>query len=565
MPVFVMRSELGKRAQRIFQKPIKRIEPSMFSKIRKREEYMNKHSLAETLHSLKLKKLTKPATLFFIALFAVSIVSAFLLTPQVSAATSTPALHTSGSYILDTDGNTVYLRGMGLAGFAPNLILWGQGTGDGWNNQWNYDSTTVMDQTFKVMKDEWHINYIRVFVYPSWYYRDNIVPAQQDPGSYGDKTTPISTKAYLHTLIQTAEKHGLYVDIVPYMLTPSSSSSGGDPYASSGYGWQGLPMESWDEPAQRFLSDAGYAGNELGFWKWFWTDMANTYKDYSNVIFEAWNEPNVGVDNDSIPAGYMTYLQTMYSAVRSTGANNLIMMQWHMGWYPNTWGNDLSWAKQISTAIPDASNLVYTTHLYYYAPTDLTSYWKTDYDGLKAQLQEGINTMGIKAPLVINEEGSCLQKSTNKENDYTWWKNLLLAQRDLGIGAGAYYWLSDPGLGSVYAGETMLSNGYAPNAMGQHFIDAYKAPIATTSTASSTASPSPTSTPAPTEEPTQTPTSSPESTLTSAPSKSASAASTDASSTPLENPMQEIVYGYFYRHWFIFYWPRYDSWFVSRW
>jgi hypothetical protein len=67
--------------------------------------------------------------------------------------------------------------------------------------------------------------------------------------------------------------------------------------------------------------------------------------------------------------------------------------------------------------------------------------------------------MGVTAPLVVNEEGSCLTSSFNKQADYTWWQNLVLAQRDLNIGAGAYYWVSDAGLGGVYSGETMLSSG----------------------------------------------------------------------------------------------------------
>jgi hypothetical protein len=215
---------------------------------------------------------------------------------------------------------------MGLAGFAPNMILWGNGASDNWGNQWNPDPA-IMDQTFAAMKDQWHINMIRVFIYPSWYYRDNIIPAQEDPASYGSHTTPISVKSYLRTLATEADKYGIYLDIVPYMMTPSSSSYGSDKYASSGFGWQGMPLMSWDEPATRFLSDAGYANNEQGFWNWFWTDIANNLKDYPNVIFDAWNEPNVGSDTDMIPTGYMTYLQTMYNAVRSTGATNLIMMQ----------------------------------------------------------------------------------------------------------------------------------------------------------------------------------------------------------------------------------------------
>ena len=128
-----------------------------------------------------------------------------------------------------------------------------------------------------------------------------------------------------------------------------------------------------------------------------------------------------GSDTEAIPAGYMTYLQTMYNAIRATGATNLIMMQWRMGWYPNGYGNNLSWASQINNAI-HPTNIVYTTHFYYYAPTDLSSYWAKDYATLKTQLQSAISSMGVNAPLVINEEGSCLSSSPNRQNDYTWWQ-----------------------------------------------------------------------------------------------------------------------------------------------
>jgi hypothetical protein len=253
------------------------------------------------------------------------------------------------------------------------------------------------------------------------------------------------------------------------------------------------------------------------------------------------------------------------------------MMQWHMGWFPNGYGNDLSWCKQIATAIPTATNLVYTTHLYYYAPTNLSTYWATDYNGLKTQLQTGINSMGVTAPLVINEEGSCLSSSPNRQTDCTWWNNLVLAQRDLGIGAGAYYWLSDAGLGPVYAGETMLSSGYTANDMGQAYINAYQAPAATpapTSTATPAPTPAstPTATPSPTPDATATPTADPTATpspiVTPQPTDSTATTPTQSSApTPAQQAQsqgQDIVQGFFYRHWFIFYWPRYNTWFAYQ-
>ena len=111
--------------------------------------------------------------------------------------------------------------------------------------------------------------------------------------------------------------------------------------------------------------------------------------------------------------------------------------------------------------------------------------------------------MGVSAPLVINEEGSCLSSSSNVQNDYNWWNSLIQAQNTLGIGAGAYYWLSSSGLGGSYDGEELLTSGYTPNTMGQEYINAYTAPTLTTTTPST---PAPTATPTPTPAPTVTPT-----------------------------------------------------------
>ena len=146
---------------------------------------MNTSSIGNSLHSINLKKQTKPTAICLTAyLCSKHAVSICLQLASLKLRQPLPALHTSGSYILDANGNTVYLRGMGIAGIAPDLILWGPSGGDNWGVQWNYNPTTVMDQTFSAMQSQWHINMIRVFVYPSWYYRDNIIPSQEDPAQH---------------------------------------------------------------------------------------------------------------------------------------------------------------------------------------------------------------------------------------------------------------------------------------------------------------------------------------------------------------------------------------------
>ena len=264
---------------------------------------MNTNNIRQTLHSLNLKKLSKPTAICLTALFIVSILSIFTSMP-VQAATTTPALHTSGTSIVDANGNVVYLRGVGIAGMVPDLVLWGSGGGDNWGVQWNYNPVAVMDQTFSALQSQWHVNMIRVFVYPSWYFRDGIVPSQEDASS--SLTTPISTRAYLRTLCQEADKYGIYVDIVPYMLTPSTSSFGNDPYATTNFGWQGLPMTRWDTPAMNFLLQQDMATTNKASGSGSGQTWQTTSKTTPTQSLKHGTNQNNGSDTEPLPSGYMS-------------------------------------------------------------------------------------------------------------------------------------------------------------------------------------------------------------------------------------------------------------------
>ncbi|MCW3995072.1 MAG: hypothetical protein NWE98_02840, partial [Candidatus Bathyarchaeota archaeon] len=125
---------------------------------------MKANNLANIAHFISLRKLSKPLVIGITAIFMISMIAA--LSPNtVQAATSSSPLHTVGRSVVDANGNTVYLRGVGLAGVAPNLILWGSGSGDSWAVQWNYNPTAVMEQTFNALQNQWHVNMIRVFIY----------------------------------------------------------------------------------------------------------------------------------------------------------------------------------------------------------------------------------------------------------------------------------------------------------------------------------------------------------------------------------------------------------------
>jgi hypothetical protein len=276
-------------------------------------------TIGNKLHSIDRKGLAKPLALLICAVFVISMVTAFA-TIGVKANT-TPALHVSGNQILDSNNNVVYLRGVGIAGMAPDLIFWGPGGSDNWGDLGQSASSSSVTDTLQVLSQTYHVNMIRVFFYPEWYYLNTT-------------TNGINIQSYITTLVSEATQYGIYVDLVPYQLTACSNSFSSDPYLTPNQGGaQGLPMCGWDSAGQSFLASTGLT--EQQFWAQLWTMIANNLKDYSNAIFEAWNEPNTGGGwGEPVPSGYQTYLQTMYSSIRGTGATNLIFLQWEMGWCP---------------------------------------------------------------------------------------------------------------------------------------------------------------------------------------------------------------------------------------
>ena len=109
----------------------------------------------------------------------------------------------------------------------------------------------------------------------------------------------------------------------------------------------------------------------------FWQQVASIYKNYSNVLFELYNEPHPPswscwlsactitdntYSNDCRCTKRLTFfsvgMQALVDAVRKTGATNLVLVA------GMDWGFDLS---QIAKYPIKGSNIVYDTHLYPYA------------------------------------------------------------------------------------------------------------------------------------------------------------------------------------------------------
>ena len=110
----------------------------------------------------------------------------------------------------------------------------------------------------------------------------------------------------------------------------------------------------------------------------FWREVASVYRDDPHMLFELFNEPNqiswdVWLNGGNAPSGPTVHgMQELYSTVRSTGANNLVVI------------GGLNWAYDLS-GVPThrvvGNNIVYNTHPYNY-PGKQPSDWDSGFGAL---------------------------------------------------------------------------------------------------------------------------------------------------------------------------------------
>jgi endoglucanase len=126
----------------------------------------------------------------------------------------------------------------------------------------------------------------------------------------------------------------------------------------------------------------------------FWTSVANTFKGNDAVIFDLFNEPYTDQATGSESAGWTCWLnggtcqgisyqvagmQSMVNAVRSTGANNVLMLG------GLTWSNDLTQWLQHEPTDPD-HNLAASWHSYNFNACSNQSCWTSQIAPVIAQV-----------------------------------------------------------------------------------------------------------------------------------------------------------------------------------
>ena len=218
---------------------------------------------------------------------------------------------------------------------------------------WETFSNILSTNSLRVLRDDWRCNAVRIAMYTE---------------EWGGYTTGYASQAKKKVTdgVANATSLGMYVIIDWHILH--------------------------DGNPQTHKSQA------IAFFK----EMAQKYKNYSNVIYEICNEPNGGVTWAGQIKGYC---QEVVNAIRSIDKNKLIICG------TGTWSQDID--KVLGNRLSDA-NCLYTLHFYANTHTD----W------LRQRLQNCYNS-GL--PVLVTEFGTCDASGNGgfNESQTRAWYNLL--------------------------------------------------------------------------------------------------------------------------------------------
>ncbi|GCE48755.1 cellulase (glycosyl hydrolase family 5) [Thermosporothrix hazakensis] len=197
----------------------------------------------------------------------------------------------------------------------------------------------------------------------------------------------------------------------------------------------------------------------------FWEQVAQTYKDYSNVLFELYDEPGISyqqgscwkfgcmIVGDEVRVHYcgcfklFSYqavgMQTLLETIRKTGARNLVIANGTNGGYS---------LKQLSMYALEGTNVLYSSHPSNNASDKMPSFW-TDHFGQFAD----------RYPLLITAFGqyNCKADFVNMLFDY-------LDARQIGWIARAWF-VSSTSRSTICAYPQLVTdyNGTPSHAMGE--------------------------------------------------------------------------------------------------
>ena len=258
------------------------------------------------------------------------------------ASTVPPQLHVSGTRLVDASGNQVILHGMNRSGAEYACV---QG--------WGFFDGPVDEASILAMKSWTHVTAVRVPVNDACWNAESYVNATYAGTNYINAIKNYVALLNANGLVvnRPARTDGLY----------TGNSSG---------------CSNATATCQKPMPDAAQAIP-------FWTSVANTFKGDNAVVFDLFNEPYASRATGDTTTGWQCWLnggtcpgigyqvagmQSMVSAIRSTGAANVLMLG------GEEYSNDLTGWLQYEPTDPDG-NLVASWHSYNFNTCSTQSCW----------------------------------------------------------------------------------------------------------------------------------------------------------------------------------------------
>jgi hypothetical protein len=283
--------------------------------------------------------------------------SATITATEVAASTgggAAPQLHVSGNKLVDQNGNQVVLHGVDRSGTEYECVQ-GNGIFDGPNDQ----------ASITAMKSWGPVNAVRVPLNEACWNAESYVNS-----AYAGTNYINAIKAYVSLLNSNGIVAILDLHWTDGLYTGNSSG-----------------CSSAEATCQKPMPDAAEAIP-------FWTSVANTFKGNDAVIFDLFNEPYASRATGSTATGWECWenggtcsgisyqvagMQQMVNAVRSAGANNVLMLG------GEEYANDLTDWLQYEPTDPD-HNLVASFHSYNFNTCSSQSCWTSEVAPVIAQV-----------------------------------------------------------------------------------------------------------------------------------------------------------------------------------
>jgi endoglucanase len=294
--------------------------------------------------------------------------------PVAAQGSGAPSLHVSGRGLFTAHGRLVVLHGVNRAA-GESACVHGRGIWDG-----------PMDQASVTAMKSWGVNAVRVPLNEACWNGESYVEAH-----YGGTSYRRAVQAY----VQLLNRNGM-VAILDLHWTDGLYT-----------GKHGHCPDTSQAVCQKPMPDAAQSIP-------FWISMARTFKGNNAVIFDVFNEPFPNqVPGVTEPAAWKCWLrggsycaglgyqaagmQSLVTAIRSTGARNVILL-------PGlTWANDLTGWMRHAPRDP-YHNLAVAWHAYPWNPCNTAACWNRQVAPLMA-----------KVPVVLDEfgEDNCQDNQIN--------------------------------------------------------------------------------------------------------------------------------------------------------